>query len=65
MIRLRLVAGDVDELHAAADAVGQVLDVHQASDPVLRRTSGVSLYLKASLPTQAIRPSRDEDERHG
>jgi Cu/Ag efflux pump CusA len=53
VIRIRLVGDDVDELHAAATAVGQVLDIHQASEPVARRTTGVSLYLRASLPTPA------------
>ena len=53
MIEVRIGAGDVDELHAVADAVGQVLDIHEASGPYPRRTGGVSLYLKASLPAPA------------
>jgi hypothetical protein len=53
VIRVRVVADAVDELHAAADAVGQVLDIHEASAPYPRRTGGVSLYLTASLPASA------------
>jgi hypothetical protein len=46
VIRVRLVVGDVDELHAAAAAIGQALTVTSISRPVLRRSSdGVSLYL--------------------
>ncbi len=52
MIRIRLIADDVDELHAAADAIGQALDVTRASQPVRRRSGdGVTLYLDARLPT--------------
>ena len=51
MIRVRLVAGDVDELHAAAATLGQVLTVTCTSRPVPRRSGdGVSLYLHAVLP---------------
>jgi hypothetical protein len=51
VIRIRLVAGDVDELHAAAAAVGQALAVTRTSRPVPRRSGdGVSLYLDAVLP---------------
>jgi hypothetical protein len=56
VIRIRLVAGDVDvdELHAAAAAIAQALTVTHASRPVPRRSAdGVSLYLDAELPTTA------------
>lgn len=53
MIRVRLVADDVDELHRAAAVVGQVLDVTRTSRPRPRRSGdGVSLYLDAELPTE-------------
>jgi hypothetical protein len=59
VIRVRLVAGDVDELHAAAAALGQVLTVTRTSRAVPRRSGdGVSLYLDAELPTQRGRPAR-------
>lgn len=52
MIRLRLVAGDVDELHAAAAAIGQVLTVTTTSRPVPRRSGdGVTLYLNVTTTT--------------
>lgn len=54
MIRVRLVAGDVDELHAAAAAIEAALTVTRASRPVPRRSGdGVSLYLDAQLPGPA------------
>ena len=50
MIRVRLVADDVAELHAAAAAIGQALTVTRTSQPVPRRCGvGVSLYLDARL----------------
>ncbi|MFG1892152.1 hypothetical protein ACGFIR_30335 [Micromonospora sp. NPDC049051] len=54
MIRVRLVANDVDELHAAAAAVAEALTVTHTSRPVPRRSGdGVSLYLRAELPAGA------------
>ncbi|QKW17600.1 hypothetical protein [Verrucosispora sp. NA02020] len=51
MIRVRIVADDVDELHAAARAIGQVLTVTQESRPRPRRSGdGVSLYLDIEMP---------------
>jgi hypothetical protein len=50
MIRVRLVADDVDELHAAAAAIEAALTVTRASRPVPRRSGdGVSLYLDAQM----------------
>ncbi|MEV0217693.1 hypothetical protein [Micromonospora sp. ALFpr18c] len=52
MIRIRLVAGDVDELHAAA--VAQALTIIHTSRPMRRRSGdGVSLSVDAELPTTA------------
>ncbi|SCL43863.1 hypothetical protein GA0070606_0055 [Micromonospora citrea] len=52
MIRVRLVASDVDELHAATAAIAQALTITHTSRPVPRRSGdGVSLYLHAALPT--------------
>ncbi|MEU4778303.1 hypothetical protein [Micromonospora sp. NPDC023633] len=51
MIRVRLVANDVDELHAATAAIAQTLTITHTSRPVPRRSGdGVSLYLHAELP---------------
>ena len=51
MIRVRLVAGDVDELNAAAAAIAEALTVTHTSRPYPRRCGdGVSLYLDAELP---------------
>jgi hypothetical protein len=48
---VRLVADDVDELHAAAAAVAQVLTVTRTSRPVPRRSGdGITCYLDAELP---------------
>ncbi len=66
MIRVRLVADDVDELHAAAAALGQVLTVTHTSRPVPRRSGdGVTLYLQADLAAPAARPVHDDGDRHG
>jgi hypothetical protein len=54
VIRVRLVADDVDELHAAAAAVAQVLTVTRTSRPVPRRSGdGITCYLDAALPQNA------------
>ncbi|MEV0006368.1 hypothetical protein AB0H28_29365 [Micromonospora sp. NPDC050980] len=51
MIRVRLVAGDVDELRAAAAAVAQALTVTRTSRPVPRRSGdGITCYLDTELP---------------
>jgi hypothetical protein len=51
VIRVRLVAGDVDELRAAAAAVAQALTVTRTSRPVPRRSGdGITCYLDAELP---------------
>ena len=64
MIRVRLVAGDVDELHAAAAAIGQALTVTRTSKPVGRRSGdGVSLYLDAHLPAPAAEEVPDAAHR--
>lgn len=58
MIRIRLVAGDVDELHAAAAAIAQALTITHTSRPMRRRSGdGVSLYVDAELPTAVMRPA--------
>lgn len=57
MIRVRIVADDVNELHAAALAVGRVLTVTRESRPRPRRSGdGVSLYLDAELPPVDMDP---------
>ncbi|RZU46560.1 hypothetical protein EV385_6634 [Krasilnikovia cinnamomea] len=54
MIRLRLEAGDVDELHAAAAALAEAFTITRTSRPYRRRSGdGVSLYLDAELPAAA------------
>ncbi|WP_204035796.1 hypothetical protein [Micromonospora qiuiae] len=57
MIRVRIVADGVDELHAAALAIGQALTVTRESQPRPRRSGdGVSLYLDAELPPADLDP---------
>lgn len=57
MIRVRIVADDVDELDQAALAVGQVLTVTRESRPRPRRSGdGVTLYLDAELPPTGAGP---------
>ena len=63
MIRVRLVAetaGDVDELHAVAEALGSALRTIRISREVPRRRGdGVSLYLDVEPPAAArgtVRP---------
>ncbi len=53
MIRVRLVAADLDELHAAADRVATVLTVvGESRQPRPRRDGdGYTLYLQAELPS--------------
>ena len=51
MIRVRLVAPDVEALQAAADRVAAVLTVVGGSRPRSRRSGdGYSLYLDTELP---------------
>ena len=58
MIRVRIVADDVDELDQAALAVGQVLTVTRESQPRPRRSGdGVTLYLDAELPPAEDAPA--------
>ena len=66
MIRVRLVAGDVDELHAAAAAIGQALTVTKESRPVGRRSGdGVSLYLETELHGPAGTDTHTRDTAKG
>ncbi|MFY1599544.1 hypothetical protein [Micromonospora sp. WMMD737] len=51
MIRVRIVADDVDQADAAALAIGRVLTVTRESPPRPRRSGdGVTVYLDAELP---------------
>lgn len=51
MIRVRIVADDVDQADAAALAIGQVLTVTRESPARPRRSGdGVTVYLDADLP---------------
>jgi hypothetical protein len=51
MIRVRIVADDVDELDQAAVVVGQVLTITRESRPQPRRSGdGVTIYMDAELP---------------
>lgn len=51
MIRVRIVADDVDQADAAALAIGRVLTVTRESRPRPRRSGdGVSVYLDVELP---------------
>lgn len=50
-IKVRIVAGDVDQADAAALAIGQVLTVTRESPPRTRRDGdGVTVYLDVELP---------------
>lgn len=61
MIRVRLVADDVDELHAAAAAVGHALTITKQSQPVGRRSGkGVSLYLETDLYLETKLPPKND-----
>ncbi|WP_328384279.1 hypothetical protein OHQ88_34120 (plasmid) [Micromonospora zamorensis] len=51
MIRVRIVADDVDQADAAASAIGRVLTVTRERRPRPRRSGdGVTVYLNAELP---------------
>lgn len=51
MIRVRIVADDVDEADAAALAIGRVLTVTRESSARPRRSGdGITVYLHAGLP---------------
>ncbi|MEU9510747.1 hypothetical protein AB0D32_31220 [Micromonospora sp. NPDC048170] len=51
MIRVRIVADDVDQANAAALAIGQALTITRESSPRPRRSGdGVTVYLDAELP---------------
>ncbi|MEH0826300.1 MULTISPECIES: hypothetical protein [unclassified Micromonospora] len=51
MIRVRIVADDVDQADAAALAIGRALTVTRENPPRPRRSGdGVTVYLHAELP---------------
>jgi hypothetical protein len=50
-VKVRVVAGDVDQADAVALAVAQILTVTRRSQPRPRRSGdGVSIYLDVELP---------------
>ncbi|ROP31300.1 hypothetical protein [Couchioplanes caeruleus] len=68
MIRARLAADDVDELHAAAAAVVSALTVIRTSRTVPRRFGdGLTVHLDAECPATAPPPGRASrsDDLHG
>jgi hypothetical protein len=53
-IKVRIVAGDVDQADAAAVAIGQVLTVTRETPARARRSGdGVTMYLDVELPLEA------------